>query len=823
MNDLCLPNPAGSERPADWAALKALFHQGNQGGADVQQRILAVCAPDTARLLQEMWADAGSELTQNGPVEPASMPVLSPAVRQRFDLVKPLGRGGMGRVFLARQREPIQRYVALKFLSPHLTAPRSLARFKSEADTTATLNHPAVVQVFDAVFTGTTQPFLVMEYVVGPTLDRYVDEHAVARDGRLALCAEALRGLAYAHRRGIVHRDVKPANLVVCLEDNRRQIKIIDFGISAVRSEWVAENQAGEGGYPATRFCGTPGFMSPEQMRGEAVDGRADIFSLGLVLLELLAGKNGRRLRLAELADQGVFGDAVGRLPDTVERADGTWRALLSEAESAVLEKATAADPAERYADADAMAADLQALREHRLVSLHAGSPKRRLGAWLRRHPARLAVTAAMIGVLWWGGTHISQVRTRLNEVQAESVARDMGLHRLSSQSQLLLAMINPAVQPATPETTANLYRIGRNLNETPLAPEIAVLLRLELGGALAYYSDVPAALREFRAADALLDQMADGFDEERIFTKGAVAFMLSRQQRFDQAEALYEAALPEARRRLGETHELALALAGGAALVQAQTGRFREALKRFQEVHHLQRRSLPVDSALLTATRSNYATLLAQTGQMDAAESLLTANLMVLRERYGATHPLTLRGEHNYLYMLYRQGRVADALAGLQHLLEQRRALLGDRHPDVTATAANVVGLLTASRRFQEAADLGSRTVAALDRETLNRPRMVSLQQNTAHAWLALGRPARAEAMLAGLSGPNQGGPLAAAVAFTRFEAQFEQGCRREALLGMRVLLRDLDRDRPPANVQQMRRAFDQLVQRAAEDGLVL
>nr|WP_279382636.1 serine/threonine-protein kinase [Acanthopleuribacter pedis] len=741
-------------------------------------------------------------------------------MRERYEIIEPLGRGGMGRVFLAWQHRPIRRKVALKFLSPHLSTSRELKRFQAEANTTATLNHAAVVKVYDAVFSETSQPCLVMEYVVGRPLNVYLEEVAPSRDARLALCRDVARGLAYAHRRGVIHRDIKPANLVVCLEDQQPQIKIIDFGIAALKTGLSdgpsARDVAGTG---ATRYCGTPGYMSPEQMRGEPMDGRGDVFSLGLVLLDALQGREARLTRLREVAEH-IPRDRRVPLPEPLGKRG--WRAGLSPAEAAVIEKATAVDPAARYADADDLAADLQALREQRVVSPHAHSPRRVLAAWLRRRPLRAALGAALLLLLVVTAGRFHQVRLRLDQMQAESVVKEMGLHQLSSQSQLLLAMINPSIMPATPEMLANLKRISRNLDESRLVAEVQVLLRLELGSAFAYYSDVDAAMGEFEAARRLLEPLPARFDQERIFVNGAAAFLLTRRQQYADAEVRYQHALQEARGKLGVTHELSLALAGGAALLQAETGRTHRALTQFREVLALQERHLPFDNGLLTATRSNFATLLTRTGDLAGAESLLTANLVVLRARHGPRHPLTLRGEHNYLFLLYSQGRVDDALAGLKYLLAVRRDVLGDRHPDVVLTAANVVGLLTATRRHREAVELGEAMVLALDDPTPSRPMRINLQQNTAHAWLELGEPARAERLLAGLPDDPTGGPLAAVVAFTRYEAQFAQGCRREALLGMRTLLRDFEQAHPAhrADATRMRRAFEVLVQEAAGSG---
>lgn len=733
-----------------------------------------------------MWRDCEAfDASTTSPSE--SAPLLSPEQAARFDLLEPLGRGGMGCVYAARQRVPIRRKVALKFLAADLVDDEERRRFKVEAETTATLSHAAIVKVYDAVLDEAQRPFLVMEHVVGRPLHAYLHEQQPSRALQLAFFRDIARGLAYAHRRGVVHRDIKPANVLVCLEDQRPCVKIIDFGIAALRPRLLRDQGEPATG-PASRCCGTPGYMSPEQTTAAAVDGRADIFSLGLLVIEGLNGSAARVARLWELHDQGAY-PALLRLPP-LPPGGVDWRRGLSRAEIAVLEKATAGAPQARYRDADSFALDLQALRESRVVSIHAHSPWRRMAALMRRRPSR-CLLVLMLAVLLPFGLHKSaDVHRRLARVQAESAAKELGLQKLSSQSQLLISLINPSHQGASPEVLAHLQRVGRNLELAAPAGEVQVLLHLELGSAFAFYRELEFARAQFEKARRLLAGLPDGLVQERIFVDGALAFLAAKSGALARADHMYRQSLATARAQLGPRHVLSLALAGGYAMVQAERGRVHEAAALYREVLRLQQQTLAADDGLLTATRSNFATLLARLKRYGEAEVLLTANLVVLRDQVGPDHPLTLRAEHNYLYLLYHQGRVDDALAGLQALLTQRRQTLGARHPDVVVTAANVIGLLTMTRRFSEAVALGEALLA----EASSSPAMAdALRQNLAHAYMQVGRYEQAEALLLALA--LDAGPLADAAAFTLWEIQFAEGCREQALTGMRCLLDDLER----------------------------
>lgn len=791
---------------ADWAALKALFHQGWAGGEPVQRRILALCRPNQAACLQRMWRDCDqAETPTTSPADQA--PLLSEAQAARFELLEPLGRGGMGCVYAAWQREPIRRKVALKFLAADLVKGEERRRFKVEAETTATLNHAAIIKVFDAVLHETQRPFLVMEHVVGRPLHTYLHEQQPSRATKLAFYRDIARGLAYAHRRGVVHRDIKPANVLVCLEDQRPCVKIIDFGIAALRPRVVLEPGDLTVG-AASRCCGTPGYMSPEQTTGAAVDGRADIFSLGLLIIEGLNGSQARVARLWELHHQGVY-PALFRLPPRV-RDRGDWRRGLRPAEVAVLEKATAGAPDARYHDADTFARDLQALRKSRVVSLHAHSPWRRATALLRRRPL-WSLLVLLVAMLLPVGLHKNaDVARRLARVQAESAAKELGLQRLSSQSQLLIALVNPSHQKASPDVLAHLQRVGRNLELAAPAGEAQVLLHLELGTAFAYYRELTPARVQFEKARRALTTLPDGLVQERIFVDGALAFLAAKTGAPAEADALYRQSLKTARARLGQRHVLSLALAGGYAMVQAERGRVHEAAGLYREVLRVQQQTLAPDDGLLTATRSNFATLLARLRRYSEAEVLLTANLVVLRDQVGVAHPLTLRAEHNYLYLLYHQGHVDDALAGLQALLAQRRQALGVHHPDVAVTAANVIGLLTMTRRYAEAVEVGETLLAEAPSALTD-----DLRQNLAHAYMQIGRFPRAEALLRELA--EDAGPLADAAAFTRWEIQYAEGCREQALIGMRSLLVALEQagQGGRADVRTMQQTFAALSRR--------
>ncbi len=207
----------------------------------------------------------------------------------RYELLSLIGEGGMGLVYLAEQKEPIRRKVALKIVKLGMDTMQVVARFRAEQQTLAMLDHPNIAQVFDAGTTESGRPYFVMEYVEGVPITKYCDRQKLSIDERLRLFVQVCAAIQHAHQKGVLHRDIKPSNILVSANDHAPLPKIIDFGIAkAVHQPLTEQTSITEQG----QLLGTPEYMSPEQadMAYSQVDTRSDVYSLGVVLYELLAG-----------------------------------------------------------------------------------------------------------------------------------------------------------------------------------------------------------------------------------------------------------------------------------------------------------------------------------------------------------------------------------------------------------------------------------------------------------------------------------------------------------------------------------------------------
>jgi non-specific serine/threonine protein kinase/serine/threonine-protein kinase len=674
----------------------------------------------------------------------------------------------MGTVWVAEQTEPVRRRVALKVIKPGMDSQEVLRRFEAERQALALMDHTNIARVLDAGTTESSLPYFVMELVKGLPITRYCDEMRLPLRERLELFVPVCHAIQHAHQKGIIHRDIKPPNVMVSMQDAFPVPKVIDFGVAKALHQRLTERTM----YTAVgAVIGTLEYMSPEQAELSAldVDTRTDVYALGVLLYELLTGSTplGARLRSAPLSERlrlireeepprpsTRLSESAEALADLAERRRTDAARLRREVRGDldwIVMKALEKDRTRRYDTAAALARDVERYLQHEPVEARPPSTGYRIGRTLRKHRTA-AVAAAVCLLLLVAGAALSTwqaVRARRAERTAAAV-NEFLLRDLLGQADL--ANQEAGLQGRDPDVTVRtlLDRAGHNIDgKFPYEPLTEAALRSTIGktyqGLGRYAEALPhlersvalhaAALGE-RHADTLRSKndlawlywYSGKYDPaERLFvevageragalgashldtldSKHGLAVVSWSQRRFEAAHALFDEVVRERTARLGPGHRDTLTAKNNQAVLYRSQRNYARAEPLFRELVEARASHLGPDHPDTLNAKNNLATVLRDQKRYDEAEPILLEVIRARTAKLGPDHPATLRSESS-LAVLYRDRKqYARAEPLFLRTIERRIIKLGPEHPDTLRSKTNLALLYRERKQYAKAEKL--------------------------------------------------------------------------------------------------------------------
>ena len=816
-----------------------IFEQALERGPEEQESFLASACGRDADLRREVESllaahQAAGDFIARPAIE-TWLPALGRGMAWQgrrigpYTVLREIGRGGMSRVFLAtRSDREYEARVAIKVMAPGPGAELLVERFRRERQILANLDHPNIARLLDGGTLPDGLPYVVMDYVEGVPIDEHCARERLSIDERLRLFCEVCSAVQHAHGNLVVHRDLKPANVLVTAEGSP---KLLDFGIAKLLEP------GGDLVVTRTRFQAlTPQYASPEQMRGEAVTTASDVYSLGVILYELLTE------RLPYEVGGVPFPEVARRVAEQEPRrpsavaATPLRRRLAGDLDKVVL-KALRKDPTRRYPSVEQLAEDLRRHLAHLPVSARPDTFAYRAAKFWRRHriaaplaAAALAAVLALSAVAGIAARRAARERDKAEQALAFMVdvfrqadpmeqavaeraseltvreALDAGSRRVSrelaAEPELRAMLLN-----AIGESYLGLGLPGRSraLHEEALAlavpatgrrGEVAAAALHGLGAAHLAAAEYAAAERRLRQALALRQELLGRADAATIETVASLAGALRWQERNEEAEALLRETLELARRDLGsrapEVATLLEALADLRWHVRAYAET--EALRR--EVVAIRRAAHGPSHPRVAKALDDLGAMLTEGGKHREAAELHRRARAIWLPLLPADHPALLANLNNLAGTLLNQGRYREAAPMYRRLVARRRALQGERH-SMYVTAVNNLATLESDRGNWAAAARLYEGLLPVARETFGEPSLyvAGTLLNTGFIVRELGELDRAErldraafSMLRELYGdgyPLAGRPLLdlGRIAVARGDLEAGEGYVRDAL----------------------------------------
>lgn len=697
-----MSEPSLSPRP--WADVKELLADALELPLDERSAWLERVAADDPPLhaeLADLLALAGGRALPAAPLVDLRERDQAPSSVGPYRLRAELGRGGMGTVYLGERADgELEQKVAIKVLRRGLDTQDIIRRFRAERQILADLSHPYIARLLDGGSTADGRPYFVLEWVDGGPIDRWVAEHGLAVRERLELFLKVCEAVSYAHRNLVVHRDLKPGNVLVTAGGTPR---LVDFGIAKL----LREGPEAALTVTAAAQPMTLRYASPEQLRGVAVGTGTDVYGLGLLLYELLAGEPAYRLEdLTPHEISRVVCEVEPARPSQVAARDPARRPLRRQLEGdldTIVLRALAKDPERRFPSVEQLAEDVRRHLDGRPLLSRPGSAVGRLLKAARRHAIPTALGAGLSLVILTFATTMAVQRAELARESARALAEAAAARQAEREaedvSSFLLGLFEAGeVGRARIETKTarELLALGLARAERQLAARPAELGRLRLTIARAYfnlglYGDAEAQASGALAARAAAQPANPLEVAEALQVLGEVLTYAGRpaeaQPRLERALAFELEGLPATDPQLATTRlhlGTARAIAGDAAGARAQ---LEAALIAFEAA-----RGPDAPEVADVLVQLGAAEL--RSAELDLAERHTRRALAIRRQVLGPKHRGVAIAQNALALVTSRRGRLAETRELLESSLAIFEATLGPEHPEVAAVLQNLANL---------------------------------------------------------------------------------------------------------------------------------
>lgn len=641
----------------------------------------------------------------------------------QYRLIRKIGEGGMGQVWLAEQSEPLKRFVALKLIHGGIFDPALLRRFQAERQSLASMDHPAIAKVFDAGATAAGQPYFVMEYVPGEAITTYCDTRKLTISERLELFIQICDGVQHAHQKAIIHRDLKPANILVVDVDGRPIPRIIDFGLAKVVGQFA------DNANPATRaevFVGTPGYMSPEQAGSSDIDTRTDVYSLGVVLYELLTGQlpfDAERLKqlpffeILRLTQEQEAVRPSARVGQNMKAATSAAENRRSEPKKLerqlrgdldwITLKALEKDRGRRYGTPTELSRDIRRHLDDVPVEAGPGNVGYRIQKYIRRHRFGVTVTALLSMLL--------PAFAVLQSIQLRRIARERDrAGRITQFMTEMFKVSNPGEERGNQVTAREILDKASADIKTGLAkdPEMQAQMMMVMGKVYDNLGLYPQADSLLRQATAIRRSALGTENQDTAASTRALAWTLGHEGHYAEAETLQRQVLDFQKRTLGAENPETVTTMADLAVILADEGHYPEAEKLEREALELRRRFLRPDDLNIAGSLENLATVLQMEARYPEAERLDKEAIAIRSRALGPDHPDTIATMNNLANVVYFEGRYPEAERLDLEVLDERRKVFGAENPLTLKTMSNLANILHREHREPEAEKLCRETL---------------------------------------------------------------------------------------------------------------